>query len=146
MNNLKFKHKIVKAKPEIISSISTNEQPMIVAVIDIEGVSYMGAATLHPDDEDFFSSKVGATIAHMRAIYQCFKTKRNEARKLYIGIKELAPYVNNDCTDIINQAYKNYKFWADETSGMGSYIRKYTISQSKAIDSLKYQRKVANVK
>ena len=81
----------------IVKKISSIEPKIITAVdgvttkasISFLGKKYEGIAILHPDDLEFQSQYIGASIAHLRALHKCFKSLAEDYKKEYILIKDM---------------------------------------------------------
>lgn len=59
--------------------------PECLVVIKYNNRTYDGCAITHPDDEEFFSEKVGYSIALSRARIQILKDEKERLRQEYIN-------------------------------------------------------------
>ena len=59
--------------------------PECLIVIKYNNRAYSGCATTHPDDEEFFSEKIGYGIALSRARIQILKDEKERLRQEYIN-------------------------------------------------------------
>ena len=117
------------------------------------GHVYFGCAYCHEEDEEFFSEKVGATIAHYRAMIKIYddEIKRAEvaARVLWSAYKDVIynSQTNGNPADptgaFINRVYAannlvgRYKAQRDI---LRKQLRSYLAAQEKCIKSVKRQR------
>jgi len=117
------------------------------------GRNYYGAAFCHEEDKEFFSEKVGATIAHYRAMIKIYddEIKRAEtaAKILWAAYKDViynsqtngeptdptGAFINRVCaaTDLLGR----YK--AQRTT-LRKQLKSYLAAQEKCIESIKRQR------
>lgn len=117
------------------------------------GHKYYGTAYCHEEDKEFFSEKVGATIAHYRAMIKIYddEIKRAEmaARVLWAAYKDViynsqtngvpsdptGAFINRVCaaTDLLGR----YK--AQRTT-LRKQLKSYLAAQEKCIESIKRQR------
>ena len=81
---------IVKRISSIEPEITTTADGVTTkASISFLGKKYSGIAVLHPDDLEFQSQYIGASIAHLRALRKCFKSLAEDYKKEYILIKDM---------------------------------------------------------
>lgn len=118
-----------------------------------EGFSFVGGATLHPEDREYNSDIVGFTIAHMRAIKQALIYLREEARNEYYLInKVVCDILQCQDAEVVDptfkfrkkayQAKKKWNKYQVAVNAMNDEIREYIANQDKAISSIKRQRKM----
>lgn len=124
----------------------------IEAIIYYERKYYTGTATCHSDDMDFFSTKVGQTIAHKRAIINALKDIKEKTNIEYNAVKRFYNDIlreNKKCEYIIvikeivrlkRQINKYLGYIKTEEKELNTYLK----AQSKVITSLKRQRKAIN--
>lgn len=117
------------------------------------GYNYYGIAFCHTEDKEFFSEKVGATIAHYRAMIKIYdeEIERAEtaAKILWAAYKDViynsqtngeptdptGAFINRVCaaTDLLGR----YK--AQRTT-LRKQLKSYLAAQEKCIESIKRQR------
>lgn len=117
------------------------------------GHIYCGCAYCHEEDKEFFSEKVGATIAHYRAMIKIYndEIKRAEmvSQVLWAAYKDVIynSQTNGEPTDptgaFINRVYaandlvSRYKA---QRNTLRKQLKSYLAAQEKCIESVKRQR------
>lgn len=117
------------------------------------GHNYYGIAFCHAEDQEFFSEKVGATIAHYRAMIKIYddEIERAEmaAKILWAAYKDVIynSQTNGEPTDptgaFINRVYAATdllgRYKAQRTT-LRKQLKSYLAAQEKCIESIKRQR------
>ena len=130
-----------------------------IATIKYQGKEYHGIASCHDEDKDFYSEKVGKTIAHMRAIKKAFVEERDKARNDWKALKHAydnamqnipvkdRPNCHEDkFLMAVYQAENRYKKYRNYVREIGQEIHQYLKDQDKAISSIKRQREAKAAK
>ena len=115
------------------------------ASISFLGQEFVGWATLHPDDQDFQSNLIGASIAHMRALMSCFEFYTCKYEQDYLLLKDLvgqAKYVNNTgATEFLTRkmwrAHNRMKLFQAARKEMKTSLCAYLKGQEKAFETLR---------
>ncbi len=125
----------------------------ITVKLTYNGYDYRGFAFCHEEDKEFFSEKVGATIAHYRAMIKIYDEEINRAemtaKVLWAAYKDViynsqtngeptdptGAFINRVCaaTDLLGR----YK--AQRTT-LRKQLKSYLVAQEKCIESVKRQR------
>lgn len=121
------------------------------------GHSYYGMAFCHEEDKDFFSEKVGATIAHYRAMIKIYddEIKRAEtaAQVLWSAYKDVIYNSQEDGVPVdptsafITRVFKarylvdRYKV---QRAGLRAQLKDYLKNHEKCLASIRAQRKTEN--
>lgn len=121
------------------------------------GHNYYGIAFCHEEDKDFFSEKVGATIAHYRAMIKIYddEIKRAEAaaQVLWSAYKDVIYNSQEDGVPVdptsafITRVFKarylvdRYKV---QRAGLRAQLKDYLKNHEKCIASVRAQRKTEN--
>ena len=132
---------VYKAEPK---TVTTNS---IMMRINVNGQAYYGFANCHPDDQDFYSEKVGSTIAHMRAEINAFRDLRDHAAYEWKTLKKaFADAYQNNATPCpqfqkaVWQAENRYRKYQQAVKDMRATLSNYLKNQDKVISSLRRQR------
>ena len=148
---------IYKAPVKAVAVSEINGE--VVVLIDFNGKLYEGVATLHPEDEGFFSERVGKNIAKSRARLTIFQDAIAEAKKIdeVKGrmIKELATIIGCDWekidpTGLVYQNYikstlnlENLRYaYKQEKRKLNNYLE----GQDRMVDSVKLHRRLEQEK
>jgi hypothetical protein len=142
---------IYKAPVKIVSQGSDS---MIVA-ITYQNQDYWGWSSLHPDDKDFFSEKVGYNIAKSRARKKALKAEKIKIEKELRIKKQLYSEIINqknpaevDPTGAmrhnIEHCEARLKALRSAISAEEVNFHNYLEGQAKAISSVKRMREKAN--
>lgn len=120
--------------------------------ITVNGRTYFGWAYCHPEDMDFCSEKVGATIAHMRAIIEALKDQRDTAHTEWKVLKKAYcdAYQNkednldepNPFRTAVWQAENRYHRYQKEVKIARESLRDYLRNHEKALQSIRRQRSI----
>lgn len=121
------------------------------------GHNYYGIAFCHEEDKDFFSEKVGATIAHYRAMIKIYddEIKRAEtaAQVLWSAYKDVIYNSQEDGVPVdptsafITRVFKarylvdRYKV---QRAGLRAQLKDYLKNHEKCLASIRAQRKTEN--
>lgn len=121
------------------------------------GHNYYGIAFCHEEDKDFFSEKVGATIAHYRAMIKIYddEIQRAEtaAQVLWSAYKDVIYNSQEDGVPVdptsafITRVFKarylvdRYKV---QRAGLRAQLKDYLKNHEKCIASIRAQRKTKN--
>lgn len=121
------------------------------------GHNYYGIAFCHEEDKDFFSEKVGATIAHYRAMIKIYddEIKRAEtaAQVLWSAYKDVIYNSQEDGVPVdptsafITRVFKarylvdRYKI---QRAGLRAQLKDYLKNHEKCLASIRAQRKTEN--
>lgn len=127
----------------------------VVVLINFNGKLYEGVAVLHPEDEGFFSERVGKNIAKSRARLAIFKdaiteTKQNHTAKFRM-MKELQTTTGYAWSEldptgkiyqnIVSSAVRLEKLryaYKEEKKKLNNYLE----GQDRAVDSVKLHRRL----
>lgn len=129
----------------------------VAVKLTYNGHNYYGTAFCHEEDKDFFSEKVGATIAHYRAMIQIYddEIKRAEtaARVLWSAYKDVIYNSQENGIPVdptsafIIRVFKardladRYKI---QRTGLRTQLKDYLKNHEKCIASVRAQRKTEN--
>lgn len=129
----------------------------VTVKLSYNGHSYYGIAFCHEEDKDFFSEKVGATIAHYRAMIKIYddEIKRAEAaaQVLWSAYKDVIYNSQEDGVPVdptsafITRVFKarylvdRYKV---QRAGLRAQLKDYLKNHEKCIASVRAQRKTEN--
>lgn len=133
---------IYKAKPEVFI-----DEKEIMVTIQYNSLYYHGFADLNPKDKDFYSERVGTTIALSRARIDALKDALKEARNVYKYKYQFYHEIANDGWAEVNnflgnveKARKNMKRLQEalkaEKRGLNAYLK----SQEKMIQTVRQMR------
>lgn len=129
----------------------------VTVKLTYNGHNYYGIAFCHEEDKDFFSEKVGATIAHYRAMIKIYdnEIKRAEAaaQVLWSAYKDVIYNSQEDGVPVdptsafITRVFKarylvdRYKV---QRAGLRAQLKDYLKNHEKCIASIRAQRKIEN--
>lgn len=121
------------------------------------GHNYYGTAFCHEEDKDFFSEKVGATIAHYRAMIKIYddEIKRAEvaAQVLWSAYKDVIYNSQKDGIPVdptsafiirIHKAYGLVDRYKAQRNSLRTQLREYLKNHEKCLESVRAQRKTEN--
>lgn len=121
------------------------------------GRNYYGTAFCHEEDKDFFSEKVGATIAHYRAMIKIYddEIKRAEvaARVLWSAYKDVIYNSQEDGIPVdptsafITRVFKARDLvdrYKAQRASLRTQLREYLKNHEKFLESIHAQRKIEN--
>jgi hypothetical protein len=141
---------IVKRISSIEPKITIAEDGVAIAAsISFLGKKYNGMAVLHPDDLEFQSKYIGASIAHLRALRKCFKSLAEDYKKEYILIKDMlgaakqSKELENVQKFLIHRMWKSYnKFQKlkDAEKEAAQSLKDYIKSQEKVFNTIRNLR------
>lgn len=138
--------RISSIEPEIIT---TTDGTVTKASISFLGKNYDGIAILHPDDLEFQSQYIGASIAHLRALHKCFKSLAEDYKKEYILIKDMlgaakqSKELENVQKFLIHRMWKSYnKFQKlkDAEKEVALSLKNYVKSQENVFNTIRNLR------
>ena len=125
----------------------------VSATIFYGGRFYMGTAFLHPEDEDFFSEKVGKTIALSRARQEALKVAINEAQVIakikYQLYQEVIAYGSKSSAEVdptgafltnVNRALNRVDFLKKALASEQDSLAAYLKDHKSALDTVKAMR------
>lgn len=129
----------------------------VVATIKFNNKSYIGTAVLHNEDAEFFSSKVGRTIAISKLRSAILKDEARIAKQEWQYKKQMYQEAtkNKEPADVdpygafehnMKRAYYRYENLRQAMKNEDTYRREYIEAQAKALDSIRYYRNKANNK
>lgn len=129
----------------------------VTVKLSYNGHNYYGIAFCHEEDKDFFSEKVGATIAHYRAMIKIYddEIQRAEtaAQVLWSAYKDVIYNSQEDGIPVdptsafITRVFKarylvdRYKV---QRAGLRTQLKDYLKNHEKCIASIRAQRKTEN--
>ena len=121
------------------------------------GHNYYGFAYCHKEDKDFFSEKVGATIAHYRAMIKIYddEIRRAEvaARVLWSAYKDVIYNSQDDDIPVdptsafITRVFKARDLvdrYKAQRASLRTQLREYLKNHEKCLESVRAQRKTEN--
>ena len=121
------------------------------------GHNYYGFAYCHKEDKDFFSEKVGATIAHYRAMSKSYddEIRRAEvvARVLWSAYKDVIYNSQEDCIPVdptnafitrVSKAHDLVDRYKAQRTSLRTQLREYLKNHEKCLESVRAQRKTEN--
>ena len=121
------------------------------------GHNYYGFACCHKEDAEFFSEKVGATIAHYRAMIKIYddEIKRAEvaARVLWSAYKDVIYNSQEDGVPVdptsafITRVFKARDLvdrYKAQRASLRTQLREYLKNHEKCLESVRAQRKTEN--
>ena len=121
------------------------------------GHSYYGFACCHKEDAEFFSEKVGATIAHYRAMIKIYddEIRRAEvaARVLWSAYKDVIYNSQEDGIPVdptsafITRVFKARDLvdrYKAQRASLRTQLREYLKNHEKCLESVRAQRKTEN--
>ena len=121
------------------------------------GHNYYGFACCHKEDAEFFSEKVGATIAHYRAMIKIYddEIRRAEvaARVLWSAYKDVIYNSQEDGIPVdptsafITRVFKAYDLvdrYKVQRASLRTQLREYLKNHEKCLESVRAQRKTEN--
>ena len=138
--------RISSIEPEITT---TADGVTTKASISFLGKKYNGIAVLHPDDLEFQSQHIGASIAHLRALHNCFKSLAEDYKKEYILIKDMlgaakqSKELKNVQKFLIHRMWKSYnKFQKLKKAekGVAHSLKNYVKSQENVFNTIRNLR------
>ena len=129
----------------------------VTVKLTYNGHNYYGIAFCHEEDKDFFSEKVGATIAHYRAMIKIYdnEIKRAEtvAQVLWSAYKDVIYNSQEDGIPVdptgafMTRVFKardlvdHYKI---QRASLRAQLKEYLQNHEKCITSIRAQRKIEN--
>ena len=129
----------------------------VTVKLTYNGHNYYGIAFCHEEDKDFFSEKVGATIAHYRAMIKIYddEIKRAEtvAQVLWSAYKDVIYNSQEDGIPVdptgafMTRVFKardlvdRYKI---QRASLRAQLKEYLQNHEKCITSIRAQRKIEN--
>lgn len=142
--------KLIKSIYKAPYKTNIYEDNFILIELPFQGVTYGGVAALHPDDKDFFSAKVGTTIALSRARTNCMREQveklQAQLKERELFLKEVSGFGEKDI-DPDNLFWKNLQSYRRRIHILKVQIekeeknlREYLDGQTKAIASIKRVR------
>ena len=121
------------------------------------GHNYYGFACCHKEDAEFFSEKVGATIAHYRAMIKIYddEIKRAEvtAQVLWSAYKDVIYNSQEDGIPVdptnafitrVSKAYDLVDRYKAQRDSLRTQLREYLKNHEKCLESVRAQRKTEN--
>lgn len=121
------------------------------------GHNYYGTAFCHEEDAKFFSEKVGATIAHYRAMIKIYddEIKRAEiaAQVLWSAYKDVIYNSQKDGIPVdptsafiirVCKAYDLVDRYKAQRTSLRIQLREYLKNHEKCLESVRAQRKIEN--
>ena len=121
------------------------------------GHNYYGIAFCHEEDKDFFSEKVGATIAHYRAMIKIYddEIKRAEvaAQVLWSAYKDVIYNSQKDGIPVdptsafitrVSKAHDLVDRYKAQRASLRTQLREYLKNHEKCLESVRAQRKTGN--
>lgn len=129
----------------------------VTVKLTYNGHNYYGVAFCHSEDTEFFSEKVGATIAHYRAMIKIYddEIKRAEiaAQVLWSAYKDVIYNSQKDGTPVdptsafIIRACKAYDLvdrYKAQRATLRFQLKEYLKNHEKCLESIRAQRKTEN--
>ena len=121
------------------------------------GHNYYGIAFCHEEDKGFFSEKVGATIAHYRAMIKIYddEIKRAEvaAQVLWSAYKDVIYNSQEDGIPVdptnafitrVSKAHDLVDRYKVQSASLCAQLREYLKNHEKCLESVRAQRKTEN--
>ena len=121
------------------------------------GHNYYGFACCHKEDAEFFSEKVGATIAHYRAMIKIYddEIKRAEvaAQVLWSAYKDVIYNSQEDGIPVdptnafitrVSKAHDLVDRYKAQRTSLCTQLREYLKNHEKCLESVRAQRKTEN--
>ena len=121
------------------------------------GHNYYGFACCHKEDAEFFSEKVGATIAHYRAMIKIYddEIKRAEvaAQVLWSAYKDVIYNSQEDGIPVdptnafitrVSKAHDLVDRYKAQRTSLRTQLREYLKNHEKCLESVRAQRKTEN--
>ena len=121
------------------------------------GHNYYGTAFCHEEDKDFFSEKVGATIAHYRAMIKIYddEIKRAEvtAQVLWSAYKDVIYNSQEDGIPVdptnafitrVSKAHDLVDRYKAQRTSLRTQLKEYLKNHEKCLESIRAQRKTEN--
>lgn len=121
------------------------------------GHNYYGFAYCHKEDKDFFSEKVGATIAHYRAMIKIYddEIKRAEvaAQVLWSAYKDVIYNSQKDNIPVdptsafitrVSKAHDLVDRYKVQRTSLRTQLKEYLKNHEKCLESVRTQRKTEN--
>ena len=121
------------------------------------GHNYYGFACCHKEDAEFFSEKVGATIAHYRAMIKIYddEIKRAEiaAQVLWSAYKDVIYNSQEDGIPVdptnafitrVSKAHDLVDRYKAQRTSLRTQLREYLKNHEKCLESIRAQRKTEN--
>lgn len=129
------------------------EDREIVVKIKFNGRTFYGYSSCHPDDKNFYSEKVGTTIAHMRAMREAIRFERNKAHTEWKILNKAYKDATQNCDGLevdpygtfyhsVKNAEKRYHRYQKYFNEISDELRNYLKDQSRAVASIKRQREM----
>lgn len=126
---------------------------IVLATILYNGQLYEGIASLHPEDKDFFSEKVGKTIALSRARQEALQAAIYEAQTIaeikYQLYQEVIAYGSKSSAEVdptnaflmnVNRALNRVKFLKEALTIEQDSLAAYLKDHKSALDTVKAMR------
>ena len=121
------------------------------------GHNYYGFACCHKEDAEFFSEKVGATIAHYRAMIKIYddEIKRAEvaAQVLWSAYKDVIYNSQEDGIPVdptnafitrVSKAHDLVDRYKAQRTSLRTQLKEYLKNHEKCLESVRAQRKTEN--
>lgn len=121
------------------------------------GHNYYGFACCHKEDAEFFSEKVGATIAHYRAMIKIYddEIRRAEvaARVLWSAYKDVIYNFQEDGIPVdptnafiirVSKALDLVNRYKVQRASLRTQLKEYLKNHEKCLESIRAQRKTEN--
>ena len=121
------------------------------------GHNYYGFACCHKEDAEFFSEKVGATVAHYRAMIKIYddEIRRAEvaARVLWSAYKDVIYNSQEDGIPVdptnafitrVSKAHDLVDRYKAQRASLRTQLREYLKNHEKCLKSVRTQRKTEN--
>ena len=121
------------------------------------GHNYYGFACCHKEDAEFFSEKVGATIAHYRAMIKIYddEIKRAEvaAQVLWSAYKDVIYNSQKDGIPVdptsafitrVSKAHDLVDRYKVQRASLRTQLKEYLKNHEKCLESVRVQRKTEN--
>lgn len=121
------------------------------------GHNYYGFACCHKEDAEFFSEKVGATIAHYRAMMKIYddEIRRAEvaARVLWSAYKDVIYNFQEDGIPVdptnafiirVSKALDLVDRYKAQRASLRTQLKEYLKNHEKCLESIRAQRKTEN--
>lgn len=143
---------IMKLEP--IVEVYNND---VTVKLTYNGYNYYGTAFCHEEDKDFFSEKVGATIAHYRAMIKIYddEIRRAEvaARVLWSAYKDVIYNFQEDGIPVdptnafiirVSKALDLVDRYKVQRASLRTQLKEYLKNHEKCLESVRAQRKTEN--
>lgn len=130
-----------------IQNAKTNTGTMDWVTIKIHGNYFTGNATCAPEDEEFYSPKIGKTLSHKRAMLNAMRHERECAKYRWQVLKKAyADAMQNQEEDdtifkkSVHMAENRYHKYQRYVRELQQEITDYIQGQAKTFDSIRKQR------